>query len=342
MVVCTLFFTCGVPTLPAQVQATLEGHTAWVASVAISPCGKMVASGDGDGEIRLWDLRSCELKATLSGHSSVVECLAFSPNGSLLASGGRDNTVRIWSTDAAEKKLTFTAHAGDVNCIRFSPDGKMVASGSDDDTIALWDPANGSVTSKLRRSSDVRSLAFCSDGKKLAIASDDGTLTLWDFKNDFERAQLTGLARNPSCASLSEDGSLLAIATDEMSVELWDVATRQRRFTFEGHKGPVLSMQFAPDNSLLATGAGTIFRLEGAFDLFPFRAKSANVEMKKEYAIRIWATNGGSELATMKGHKSSVRGLAFLADGNMLASASTDKSVKLWDLAKRLRTRVDN
>lgn len=337
----TFFFAFGVSPLPAEEQATLEGHTAWVASVAISPCGQKVASGDGDGEIRLWDPNSCELKATLSGHSAVVECLAFSADGKLLASGSRDNTVRIWSTDAAEEKLVFTGHAGDVNCVRFSPDGGTVASGSDDDAAVLWDPATGSVTSTLKSTSDVRSLAFCSDGTTLAIVNANGSVTLWDFKNGVERTQLTKLGRNSGCSVLSDDGSLLATSTDEMCVELWDVATRQRRFTLEGHKGPIRSMRFSPDNGLLATGTGGVFRLEMRFGLFSFRMKSAHVEMKKEYAIRVWDTKSGVELTTLEGHTNSIRGLAFCADGNVLASASADKSVKLWDVAKRLETGVD-
>src|SRR5262249_40401596 len=90
------------PVLKGAVSWSFETreHRGYYSVAALSPDGKLVATGGIDGTIRLWELGSGKLVRALLGHDSYVHGLAFSPGGRYLASGGAwDRTARIWEVE---------------------------------------------------------------------------------------------------------------------------------------------------------------------------------------------------------------------------------------------------
>ena len=72
------------------------GHSVGVDAVAFAPDGTLIASGNVDNLVRLWQTQTGKLWRTLTGHSSGVTSVAFSPDSTLVASGSWDGTVRLW------------------------------------------------------------------------------------------------------------------------------------------------------------------------------------------------------------------------------------------------------
>ncbi|MEO1396192.1 MAG: WD40 repeat domain-containing protein [Cyanobacteria bacterium J06634_5] len=161
----------------------LEGYIGST-SVAFSPQGDRIVSGNGDTTLQLWDLEGNAIGPPFEGHSGSVKAVAFSPQGDCIVSGSADRTLRLWDLERNAIGLPFEGHSGSVEAVAFSPQGDCIVSGSADRTLRLWNLEGHAVGSPFKgHSGFVQSVAFSPQGDCIVSGSNDGML-LWDLEGN--------------------------------------------------------------------------------------------------------------------------------------------------------------
>jgi len=277
-----------------------------------STTSSMTVQIDSGNINRLSELR------TLSWHD--CSSLVFSPDGTLLASGAQYGPIQVWDSASGQEVHTLSPNTGGLYTqgLTFLENGRLLVSPGgvyySGVTITQWDvstwqelpspPGLASLTGLL-----TGSMVFSLDGHLLASPSLDNTISIWDVTDWHKLRTLAGHHGFVFPMTFSSDGRLLASASDDNTIRLWDVATGQ-----ELHQIPFASPKY--------WGPTLIFSPDSKFLL------SASPDDRN---ITLWDVASGQESKILTGHTGGVYDLAFSSNGRLLASASADHTIRLWD-----------
>jgi WD40 repeat protein len=296
--------------------SVLRGHTDQVGVVGFRRDGKVLASGDWAGTVRIWDVQTGRQLHTLSGHDAAVWGVSFSPDGNLLATSDWGGKTQLWNARTGKPKRIMSTGTGGSGIVSFSPDGSLLAISALKNTVRLLDARTGEVKHILSGHGDrltssshsARSVSFSPDGKVLASGAGDATVRLWDVQTGQQTRVLIGHSGGVRSVSFGPKGDFLASATGngDNSVRIWNARTGEPVLTLPGHPGGVLAVSFSPDGRTVASGG-------------------------RDMMVRLWDTRSRKSAHRLSGHTAAVMGLSFSRDGAMIASASMDNSVRLWD-----------
>jgi WD40 repeat protein/serine/threonine protein kinase len=344
--------------------STWKSDSGFVHGLTFSSDGKRLATGSAEGAVEVWDTQTGQKLHTFKGHAGGVDNLAFSPDGTRLVTGGMDGTLRWWNT--TEQRDVISIPKTDLNLIvaypELSPDGRTVfmrASG-DGKAIRLWnvqtgEPRGGLI--QLRQGVGVLGRAWTADGKHLYLQDKGGQVVVVDtaagkviraFAIDSD-ARYSAIALTPDekwcahavgpmgrtikvrnartgaevrslkaldarvyCLNFSPDGSRLLVADEEQTLKICDVDSGNE---IAATKLPSMSINrpaFSPDGKRVA--------------IFGNRSRLLTGE------LRVLDSGNLREVWSLQGHTLNVTDAVFSPDGQRLATASSDRTIRVWDL----------
>jgi len=328
-------------------------------------------------EASVWDVArgSAIFSLRLLGDQS--QAVAFSPDLRQVAAAW-GSSVRIWDATANPELVACRGHTGGINCIAFTQDDQRLASCSEDGTVRIWDTASGlqvaSFGERIVEADDhvasAESLAFGPDEKWLAAAQGNEVI-LWDLVSGKELFRVKG-PEGPilddetdfrpciSSVTVSPDGKWLASATaynipgapGEIKIcGLPDLSSTRvptgespnldslpdSLLVLKGHEYAVTSVTFSPDGRQLASASwdGTV-RLWDVPSLFAMSAEQRNAGLEQAQIDAKLA----KQARILAGHQAGVADVVYRPDGKLLASASDDQTLRLWDPATGETVRV--
>jgi serine/threonine protein kinase len=306
---------------PAAVHAIVRTFsdpgvgTEHVNSVAISPDGRTLATGDTNGNAYLWDAGTGRQLAVLNGGGAKVFAVAFSRDGTMVATGYGNGRTSVWKAVTGQMIDTVSDPAGKaVNTIAFSPDGKTLATGDANGSTNFWDITSDGQAITLGRTladpagAGIWALAFSPDGKTLATGDYEGNTYLWDAAGSAGSPVATFTVpggHDVTAVAFSPDGKTIATGNSDGTAYLWNPSSEAR--TVISEPGPVWGVAFGK-GGVLAIG-------------------------DNDGSTYLWDIAAGDASATLTDPASGGQGVgavAFSPDGQTLATGDTNGTTYLW------------
>lgn len=299
---------------------TLEGHTAKVTTVAVTPDGQRVISGAGvgDGTLKVWDLATGREILILRGHyvAANVVGVAVTPDSQRAVSGSYDGTIRIWDLTSGHEVMIIQP-AGPLRVLVMTPDGRYLVSGEwRDNSLKVWDLISGCEFRTFpERSKSVSALAVTPDSRRLVSGGDDGNLEVLDLTSGHVVLTMQGDPKGVSALAVTPNGQRV-ISGSLDCIQIWDLNSGLELLRITGNFYGVTALAVTPDGRYVVSGSEDYMR----------------GEEKGRNAVRVWDLVSGRERNAFYGHSLGVTAVAVTPDGRYVVSGSNDTTLKVWDL----------
>jgi WD40 repeat protein len=332
-------------------------------ALALSPDGAILASGDDNGAISLWQYPTFVDTADQPAYwtqqdaaGGAVYHLSFSPDGKTLARCGPFQ-VKLYATvlpgapfQVAAPRLMLTKDNWRPKRSVFSKDGKTLFTGGTDGTIYHWDPETGQQVGAFTNAhaGEINGLVVNPEGSQLASCGKDYAVRLWDLDVVLQAHDFEGHDGSVWTAAFNPDGTKLVSASADKTVKVWQRDTGKALLTLTDHPAPVTVAQFSPDGKLIASAGGDkIIRIfdavtgkplrtceghQGTITFLDFSPNSKRiVSGGADRRVKIWDADSGKQVLSIDDNPSVVAGVAFGPDGKQIAVANVDQTIRLYD-----------
>jgi WD40 repeat protein len=301
------------------------------ASIAVSGNGHIFSVADGTGSVtNVWDLSRPHMQTSpwsLDTQGSKVTSVALDHAGEHLMTGSNDGTVHLWDLRSGmpdSPARTLAEQGSIISSVALAPNGLWLAAGSADGMVRLW--SHSADVPELRsppHGKRIDVVRFDPRGRWLVSRDSGSTLRIWKVGKAVENPVLvlpnTGLANEPhTVQTFAPQGTAMLVFTSEAPQS----SSRPHLVSLENDSPTVHILTELPDSEFLATAE---FSQDSQF--FAVGTYSNRIflwhlsEVGSPHAARI-----------LEEHNGTVHALAFSHDNRRLASASSDGSVRFWDI----------
>uniref|UniRef100_A0A915DKH7 Uncharacterized protein n=1 Tax=Ditylenchus dipsaci TaxID=166011 RepID=A0A915DKH7_9BILA len=284
-------------------------HNASINSIDLSPSGNLIASGDSEGVLKIWNARTGEVQRNYLGHIMDINKCRFFPSGMQVASCGLDMTVRIWSLSGGgelndlSNPNVLKGHTRSVLDLVIVDGGEILVSVGKDGTTRHWDCISGKNLQTLSLDLGSLNAVAVKDTSTIAYGSETGRVVIYDLKTS---ENVFTFAIGASCTSLYFWGDFLYCGTENGEIHCFSTSKRQAHSVLKTSNGKVTEMSSCSLGLLASFNDGTLV----VFPL-PLTAANALVEFT------------GSDVDPI---------LDFTHSEDVLFSACRDKTIRKYHL----------
>ena len=320
-----------------------------ITQATFSPDGSRILTVLSDKTLKFWDAHSGKELPAFNGQTEGVHYAAFSPDGLKIVTASDDNTARVWDVEHGSLICALADHSANIEHAAFNSDGSRVVTASWDGAARIYDAATGTMLTELRGHHDaVLHAEFNPEGTRIVTASRDKTARLWDIATGQALATFNH-SDWVTHAAFSPDGSRIITASADHSAKVWNAANSNLLYTLLGHTDRVGYAEFSPDGRRIVTASwdktARLWELDSSLLMAQIAESTPKLaalttaqDGKKRLRIhgeiaQLEETSTGAVLATLSGHTGEIKYAVFSPDETRIATASVDKTARLWNAA---------
>ena len=332
-------------------EMELAGHLKPVSCLDVSPDGRTVVSGAGDGLIFHWNPAEQRIIRRLAGgHDGAITALRFTSVRHIL-SAGADRIIRLWDLESGKCLRMFEGHEGRINAICHWPEKKAFLTASLDQTIRLWSLERGELMGFKGHTGEINDLARAGQGEYFVSGANDGTVRLWDAA---EGRCLRTIEIGDSwvrSVGMSRSGGMIIAGGLDGYLNLWKTVPPEDRFKaplmLAGVTSTEKSMQAAKiyEESLQAAEESLV---KENFEAAAESVRKARAQIgfrQSSEAMSLWhrlylrlphgALLGAWEEAPLIGSELGADAFQVSANAKWAVAGGMDRKVRVWDVETR-------